>query len=68
VETFAVAATRAVAPSPSSVDLGQTAPAPSHEPEIRRWPGWARLLILIGGSAALWGGIGWTALRLLKLA
>ena len=68
METFAVAATRAVAPSPSSIDLGQTAAAPSNEPDVRRWPGWARLLILIGGSTALWGAIGWAAARLLKLA
>ena len=28
---------------------------------------WARLAILIGGSAALWAGLGWVALRILKM-
>ena len=62
-----VAATRAVAGPSSSLDLASVAIAPSHDASIGRWPGWARLAILIGGSAALWAGIGWIAFRILKL-
>jgi hypothetical protein len=63
-----VAATRAVARPPSSLDLAAVALAPSREPAVGRWPGWMRLAILIGGSAALWIGLGWIALRILKLS
>jgi hypothetical protein len=65
VETFAVAATHAVATS-SPVDLAAL-PAPPDEPQIGRWPGWARLAIIVGGSAVLWGGIAWAAARVLHL-
>jgi hypothetical protein len=67
VETIAVTATQVVAKPPSPVGLGQAVGAPSEEPQVGRWPGWARLLILVGGSAALWGVIGWAAFRFLKL-
>jgi len=62
-----VAATQAVAASPVSLDLGAVAVAPSHEPQVRRWPGWSRMAILVGGSAILWAGLGWLAFRVLKL-
>ncbi len=58
-------ATSAVA-RPASLDLA-VAPAPSDEPAVVRWPGWARLAVLIGGAAGLWAGLGWIALRVLKL-
>jgi hypothetical protein len=67
VETLAVAATRAVATPPSSLDLGPAVSALPDEPEVRRWPGWACLAILFGGSAALWAAIAWAAIRILKL-
>ena len=62
-----ISATRVVAGPSSSIDLASPAVAPTHEPDVERWPGWARLAILIGGSAALWAGLGWVALRILKM-
>ena len=68
VKTLAVAATRVVATSSSPVDKGCCAAcAPPDEPQVVRWDGWARLSILVGGGAALWGGIAWAAIRILKL-
>ncbi|HEY4029336.1 MAG TPA: hypothetical protein VGM25_03250 [Caulobacteraceae bacterium] len=67
METFAVAATHVVAKPLSSVDLASVQ-APSDEPQVRRWPGWARLAILFGGSTALWAGIAWAAVRVMKLS
>jgi hypothetical protein len=63
-----VVATPVVAAFSVSLDLGAVAAAPSQEPAVGRWPGWARLTVLIGGSAALWAGLAWLAFRILKLA
>jgi hypothetical protein len=62
VDTHA-AATRVVAGPSSPRGLASS----SREPIGGRWPAWARLAILIGGSAALWAGLGWIALRVLEL-
>jgi hypothetical protein len=66
VETFSAAATHAVAPPSSSVDL--TAAAPAEDMRVTPWPAGARLAILIGGSAALWSAIAWVAYSLIKLS
>jgi len=67
VETLDVAVTQVVAGLSRSRTLNAVAVAPSAEPAVERWPGWMRLAILIGGSAALWAGLGWVAFRILKL-
>ena len=67
METLDIAATQVAARRSSSVDLGAVVAAPADEPFVGRWPGWARLAVLIGGSAALWAVIGWLALRVLRL-
>src|SRR6185312_6232161 len=67
VETLDVAATPVVVVPSRSRDLGATVAAPSHEPDIARWPGWIRLAILIGGSAVLWGVLAWVAFQILAL-
>jgi hypothetical protein len=67
VETLDVAATSVAVAPPLSRDRRVMAATPSHEPDVGRWPVWARLAILIGGSAALWAGLGWVALRILKM-
>jgi hypothetical protein len=67
VETLDVAATPvATVPSRTRV-LGSKAAAASHEAAVGRWPGWARLALLVGGSAILWGVLAWVALLVLKL-
>jgi hypothetical protein len=60
----------AARPSPSrdlamdlTMDLATVAPAPAVEPQVRRWPGAVRMLILVGGAGGLWAGIGWVALQ-----
>lgn len=65
METLAVAATHPVATPPSSVDIVPCWAV--DEPQVRRWPGWVRLMILASASAALWTLVGWTALRILQL-
>jgi hypothetical protein len=67
VETLDVVATHVVAGLSRSRDRGVVAAARSDEPAIERWPGWTRLAVLIGGSAALWAGLAWVAFRILKL-
>ena len=47
--------------------MGAATASPADEPQVGRWPGWARLGILVGGSAALWGGIAVAAVRVLSL-
>jgi hypothetical protein len=66
VETLDVAATPVAVVTTRTRNLGAMS-ASSPEPDVGRWPGWARLAILIGGSAALWAGLGWVALAILKL-
>lgn len=65
MKTIDMTATSAVA-RPASLDRA-VARAPSDEPEVVRWPGWARLAVLVGGAVGLWVGLGWIALRVLKL-
>jgi hypothetical protein len=67
VKTLDMTATDAVAPRTPVLDLGAVAPAPNDEPTIERWPGWARVGILLGGTAALWAGIGWAAVTVFRL-
>jgi hypothetical protein len=71
VKTLEVAAAdiaaRPSSPRDLALDLGAVAPAPAAEPQVARWPGAVRLLILVGGAAGLWIGLGWIALRVLKL-
>jgi hypothetical protein len=67
VETLDVAATPVVAVPSRSRDLGATVAAPAHEPDVALWPAWTRLSILIGGSAVLWAGLAWVALKVLAL-
>jgi hypothetical protein len=67
VDTLDMTATSVVARPVAPLDIGAVAPAPADEPAVTRWPGWARLVILIGGAAGLWAGIGWIAFRVLKL-
>ena len=57
------AATRVVAGPSSPLNLA----ASPRGPIDGRWPGWARLAILIGGSIALWAGLGWIAMRVVNL-
>jgi len=61
-----VAASPVVAARSVSLDLGVVA-SPSRELEVGRWPCWARLMILVGASGALWVALGWLAFRVLKL-
>ena len=67
METLDVAGAQVAARRSSSLDLGAVVAAPADEPFVGRWPGWARLAVLLGGSLALWAIIGWLALRVLKL-
>jgi hypothetical protein len=67
VETLDVAVTGVAAAPSRTRDQGAKAIAPSHEPAVGRWPGWTRLAILLGGSAALWAGLAWVAVLVLKL-
>jgi hypothetical protein len=67
VETLDVVATHAVARLSRSRNRSVVAATRSDEPAVERWPGWTRLAVLIGGSAALWAGLAWVALRILKL-
>ena len=62
-----IAATEVVASPKPVLDLGAVAIAPADEPSIGRWPGWARVTILLGGAAALWAGIGWIAVQVFRL-
>jgi hypothetical protein len=41
--------------------------APAHDAAVGRWPGWARLAVLVGGSAILWAVLAWVALLVMKL-
>ncbi len=73
METLDVAVTP-VAAAPSRTrdlarlrDLAARAAASSPEPAVDRWPVWTRLAILVGGSAALWAGLAWVAVLVLKL-
>ena len=67
METLEINATNvAVTPMPV-LDLSAVAIAPPHEPDIGRWPGWARVGILLGGAGALWAGIGWIAVQVFRL-
>lgn len=63
METLDIVATDVVAPATPVLDLGAVALAPPDEPAVRRWPGWLRLTIVVGGAASLWVGIGWVALQ-----
>ena len=47
--------------------MGAAMAPPADRPQVGRWPGWARLGILVGGSAALWGGIAFAAVRVINL-
>ena len=67
VDTLDVAVTHVVAGLPRSRTSNTVTIAPLDEPAVGRWPGWARLAILVGGSAALWAGLAWVAFRILKL-
>jgi hypothetical protein len=67
VETLDVAATPVAIVPPRTLNLGAIAVGPSPEPDVGRWPGWMRLAFLVGASAGLWAGLGWVALRILKL-
>jgi hypothetical protein len=68
MDTLEAAATCAVAGlSSSSLDRGAVAGAPSDELQVGRWPGWARLTVVLGGSAALWAAIIWAVTLVLKL-
>ena len=62
-----VAEPRDVAGPPASRDARAVA-ALWPEPVVPRSPGWVRMAILLGGSLALWAGLGWVAFRILKLA
>ena len=65
MNTIGVAAAHTVAERSSPWEVRT---APWGEPKVERWPGWARLMILLGSSAVLWAGIVWTAIQLAKLA
>ena len=67
MKTLDVAPTQVGAVPSRSRDLGAMAAAPAHEPDIARWPAWTRLSILVGGSAVLWAGLAWVALKILAL-
>ena len=54
MDTLDMAATHAGAGPSSSLDVGA---ASADEPAIDCWPGWARVTIVFGSSAALWAGI-----------
>jgi hypothetical protein len=54
MDTLDMAATHAVARRSSLLDAGA---ASADEPSVDCWPGWARVTIVFGSSAALWAGI-----------
>lgn len=67
METLDITATKVVASSRPMLDLASVPVAPPDEPAVGRWPGWIRVTLLLGGAAALWAGIGWIAVQVVKL-
>ncbi|PZQ61714.1 MAG: hypothetical protein DI544_03525 [Sphingomonas taxi] len=45
--------------------MSEPATLPYPEPEVKRLPGAVRVGVIVGASAALWGGIGWLVVSVL---